>query len=242
MPMIADFHCHILPGIDDGSQSVRESIAMLQEEAMQGIRLVVATPHFYPRQDNPQEFLRKRAESERVLRDAMAQCKGLPELHIGAEVHYFRGIGESDILPLMTIDGKKHVLIEMPMTQWTEAMYRDLENISARQGLIPILAHIERYLSFQPPQRIWSNLEQFPVLIQSNASFFQRTFGSGRAFRLLRDGKIHLLGSDCHNMTNRKPNLGKTLHKIQKKLGFQPSFVIDACQNQILKSDPTTKP
>ena len=61
MEKVIDFHSHILPGIDDGSASVEQSIAMLRMEAEQGIDHVVATPHFYPQYDTPEHFLRKRA-------------------------------------------------------------------------------------------------------------------------------------------------------------------------------------
>ena len=74
---IIDFHSHILPGIDDGSRSVEESIALLQKEAEQGISHVVATPHFYPQLDTPERFLKRRAEAEAALRDSrsfMATC------------------------------------------------------------------------------------------------------------------------------------------------------------------------
>ena len=98
MSNIVDFHSHILPGIDDGSQSVEESLALLRMEAEQGIRRVVATPHFYPRHDTPDRFLRRRARAEEILRDEMAKEPGLPELCIGAEVYFFSGISESDAI------------------------------------------------------------------------------------------------------------------------------------------------
>ena len=66
--MVTDFHSHVLPGIDDGSTDVAESIALLRMEAEQGIRHVVATPHFYPRHDSPERFLNRRARSETELR------------------------------------------------------------------------------------------------------------------------------------------------------------------------------
>ena len=88
MSGIIDFHSHVLPGIDDGSRSVEESIAMLQAEAAQGIRHVVATPHFYPHHDSPEHFLEKRREAEEALRREMKHHPGLPELSIGAEVYF----------------------------------------------------------------------------------------------------------------------------------------------------------
>ena len=66
-----DFHAHILPGIDDGSKSVDESLVMLAMEAEQGVGCVVATPHFYPRHDDPREFLTVRDAALSVLRSRL---------------------------------------------------------------------------------------------------------------------------------------------------------------------------
>ena len=116
--MIVDFHSHVLPGIDDGSASVEESIAMLRMEAEQGITHVVATPHFYARHDSPERFLARRDRAEQKLRQAMEGISGLPQLIIGAEVYYFPGISESDVLKELTIAGKHSILIEMQQSPW----------------------------------------------------------------------------------------------------------------------------
>ena len=76
MSEIIDFHTHVLPGIDDGSCNVEESIALLRKEAEQGITHVIATPHFYPRYDTPEHFLERRAEAEAILREEMRQKIG----------------------------------------------------------------------------------------------------------------------------------------------------------------------
>ena len=65
--MFIDFHTHILPGIDDGSASVEESIELLKAEAAQGITKVVATPHFYANYDSPERFLERRAKAKVLL-------------------------------------------------------------------------------------------------------------------------------------------------------------------------------
>ena len=65
--MIIDFHTHVLPAMDDGSRSVEESLQMLRMEAEQGIFHVVATPHFYPQYDNPEQFLRKRTADRKSV-------------------------------------------------------------------------------------------------------------------------------------------------------------------------------
>ena len=87
-----DFHSHILPGVDDGSVSLEQSIAMLQEEAKQGIHCVIATPHFYPEQEDVDTFLQRRDAAEAALRKEMEKYTDLPKLLVGAEVFYFSGI------------------------------------------------------------------------------------------------------------------------------------------------------
>lgn len=231
--MVTDFHSHVLPGIDDGSSCVEESLAMLRMEAEQGIRHVIATPHFYPRYDNPEHFLEKRSRAEAALRAAMEQETGLPELSVGAEVHFFSGISNSDILPQLTIDQKCCILIEMPPPPWSDSMYRELEQIWLRWGITPIIAHVDRYIApfrtFGIPERLAS----LPVMVQANASFFQNRSAS-MALRMLKKGQIQLLGSDCHNLTSRQPSLGGAVEKIRHRLGQQVIDRICSTEREIL--------
>lgn len=233
MSGITDFHSHVLPGVDDGSKSVEESIAMLQMEAKQGVRHVVATPHFYAQHDKPEKFLKKRAEAEQRLRSAMAHHKDLPTLSVGAEVYYFNGISDSDILSELTIGKKRYILIEMPMTAWTDRMYRELENIWIKQSLMPIIAHVDRYIAPFHTNGIPKKLEQLPVMVQANAAFFMEKATRGMAMRMLRRGQIQLLGSDCHNLNDRAPNLGEAVKLLEKKFGPDMISHIQHCEEEV---------
>lgn len=224
MRTVIDFHTHILPGIDDGSKTVEQSIAMLKLEAKQGISKVVATPHFYAQQDNPEQFLKKRAEAEKRLRAEMARHNGLPELEIGAEVYYYNGISDSDALSELTIGQKRYILIEMPMAPWPERIFKELENIWIKQNLVPIVAHIDRYIAPFRTYGIPKRLEALPVLVQANAEFFLEKATRWMAFWMLKQGRIHLLGSDCHGLESRKPNLGEAVDVIRRQFG---SGIID---------------
>ena len=219
MVEIIDFHSHILPGIDDGSRNVEESIALLRKEAEQGITHVIATPHFYPRHDTPERFLERRAEAEKSLREEMSKHTGLPKVSVGAEVYFFNGISDSDAILPLTIDGKSCILIEMPVGPWSEWTYRELEDLHNKQGLLPVVAHIERYIgrfrTFGIPER----LAELPVLVQANAEFFLSRSTAAMALRMLKKEQIHLLGSDCHNLTSRSPNLMEAVALIEKRLG-----------------------
>lgn len=219
MNTAVDFHSHILPGIDDGSASVEESVAMLQVEEEQGIKQVVCTPHFYARHDNLERFLDRRKHAECTLRKEMAKHTGLPEIIVGAEVHFFTGISNSEAISNLTIGKTNYILIEMPYPPWTEDMYHELERIFTKRGLIPIIAHVDRYISrfrtFKIPQR----LAELPVVVQANAEFFLNKSTASMAMRMLREEKVHLLGSDCHNLQSRAPNLGPAIDLITERLG-----------------------
>lgn len=234
MSEIADFHSHILPGIDDGSASVTESIALLRREAEQGIQHVVATPHFYARYETPEEFLWKRDHAEEMLRAEMKGIDGLPRLSVGAEVYFFRGISESEFLPQLTIQENRCILIEMPPSPWTESMYRELDDIWRRRQIIPVIAHIDRYIrpfrTFGIPER----LAELPVLVQANAGFFLNGRTRRLALRLLREDQIQLLGSDCHNLDTRPPRLGSAIQLIEKRLGEQFLNRIQGYQEDVL--------
>jgi protein-tyrosine phosphatase len=235
--MITDFHSHILPGIDDGSRSVEESLGMLRMEARQGIQRIVATPHFYPQQNSPAEFLERRAESARVLQEALAQEPPLPQIYLGAEVYFFQGISDCEQLRELTIEKNSYILIEMPMPPWSDRMYRELQDIHYKQGLNPIVAHVDRYIRPFKTYDIPSRLAELPVLVQANASFFRDRFTRSMAMRMLRQGQIHLLGSDCHNLTTRVPNLDQAVQLIGKQLGEEALRWIQSNADDVLPGE-----
>lgn len=232
---VIDFHSHVLPGIDDGSASLDESIAMLQMAAGQGITHIVATPHFYPAQDDPQRFLDRRDRAEEKLRREMAKYSGLPELFVGAEVYFFRGMSHSEVLPLLTIQEKKCIMIEMPHTSWGESFYRELWQIHSHFSLVPIIAHIDRYISPVGMHRTMKQLEQLPVMIQANADAFLKKKTAAMATKMAKTGQIHLLGSDCHNLDTRKPNLGPALQVLHSRAGAEAVEHIRKCGKELLE-------
>ena len=229
MKSVVDFHSHILPNVDDGSASVEESISLLQMEKQQGVDLVVATPHFYAQHDTPEKFLRRRARAEEVLREEMSRYSDLPEIKIGAEVYFYRGISDSDAITELTIDSKRCILIEMPVSPWTDSMYRELEDLYVKRGLTPIIAHVDRYLGRFRTFGIPKRLSELPVLVQANAEFFLNQSTSAMAMRMLKRDQIQLLGTDCHNLGSRKPNLGEAVELINRRLGAGAIEQINAC-------------
>ena len=210
---LTDLHSHVLPGIDDGSGSLEESLAMLRESANQGITRMAATPHFDPRRDTPEAFLARRDRAAEALLKKTEP--GMPRLLLGAEVRYFRGISESDALPLLTLEGGKALLLELPAGPWPEALWQELSQFRQRTGFLPVVAHLDRYIGPLRTRGIPERLGELELLVQANSGFFLKKTTASLALRLLREDRIHLLGSDCHGMRYRRPDLGAALEKIQ---------------------------
>ena len=211
-----DFHTHILPGVDDGSASVEESLKMLRMEAEQGVDRVVLTPHFYPWQHTPEPFLERREAAFALLCEAMEKEQGLPGVILGGEVHFYKGMCHTAELEKLTIGGTKYLLVEMPACKWTDEMYRELGDIERNLGLKPIIAHLDRYISPLRTHGIPERLEELPFPIQVNAGFFLNRWNGGLARKLFRRGLVHLIGSDCHNTSSRPPCMSAALEKIRQ--------------------------
>lgn len=211
-----DWHSHILPRIDDGSKSVEESVSMLRSLASQGIKTVIATPHFYADDCSVERFLERRERSFEKLKSQLTE--DMPGIRLGAEVRYYQGISRLEMLKDLRIEKTKLLLLEMPMCVWTESMIRELTELSGKGGVQIVLAHIDRYIKLQK-QSVWKRLLENGILMQTNASFFTSFSAKRKAISMMGDGYIHFIGSDCHNMTTRPPMIGKAFENIRKKLG-----------------------
>ena len=215
-----DFHTHILPKMDDGSKSTEESIAMLKMQAEQGIRWVVATPHFYAEHESPQDFLQRRNHSYQSLQKEIERQglqDQLPKIRLGAEVRYFEGISHSSAVHDLKIENTDLLLLEMPFVPWSQRMIQEVK--AAKQfNLTILLAHVERYRKTQG-FFFHKKLEEMGALIKSNAEFFLNKKTRKKAMHLFEQGKINLLGSDCHNGTVRPPNLGEAVQLLTEQFG-----------------------
>ena len=206
-----DLHTHILPGMDDGSRSPEETAALLTRLEQQGVTTVAATPHFYAK-ETPAAFLKRRQEAANQLNTSM-------EVLLGAEVAYFSGMGNcEDLIPLQ-IGNTKLLLVEMPFHDWSERAIEDICEIPIQLGLIPVLAHINRYPGKHQFSKYKDILLQSGVYFQCNAEAFQAFLSRRKMLDLLENGYIHFLGSDCHNITSRPPRLDQANDAIARKLG-----------------------
>ena len=218
-----DFHTHILPRVDDGSHSLQETAAMLRAMKDQGVTDVIATPHFYPNLDSLDSFLARR---DAAYATVQAQLTDAPRIHPGAEVEYYEGIGRLPDLKKLRICQSRVLLLEMPMSRWSEYTVREVADMAARGSIIPVLAHVERYLFLQSKD-VAARLLEHGVLFQCNSSFVTERRHTRKALHMIQGGQIHFLGSDAHNTSDRPPNLAGAVEHIRKKLGdsFASAYV-----------------
>ena len=212
---VIDFHTHILPNIDDGSRTVSESVAMLDALAKQSVNTVIATPHFYANDQSVDGFLENRNSSYEALKN---DGKYSQNIVLGAEVRYYDGISHLSDLKKLRIDGTRFLLLEMPFSKWTNYEVNEIIDIASRGKVTLVLAHIDRYLPMLN-NNLLMKLLSHGVLFQVNASSFSSLFSSLKIIKLLKINMVHFSGSDCHNTTDRSPNISVAAKMINKRLG-----------------------
>ena len=213
---LVDLHSHILPGIDDGSPDVDTSAVMLRREAEQGVDVVCATSHYYAHREGIDTFCERRAEAMERL--AAVLTADLPRVLPAAEVAYFPHMEEQELTPLC-IHGTRTLLLEMPFADWTSLQTEAVEALVLDCGYQVVLVHPERFCFSGSNRSQLRRLAQLPIGLQVNAGSLIRWQTRRLALDLLQLAQMPLLGSDCHNLTSRPPNLKGGRAVIRRKLG-----------------------
>lgn len=232
-----DFHSHIIPGIDDGSESAEMSVEMLRISTQHGVTDVVSTSHCYPRcRESIEHFLDRRRRGMARLSAAMAESDmSLPKIHLACEVNMYTDIAEFDNIGELRIGNTDYIMIEMPYDPWKEWMIDSVYKLTVK-GLKPIMAHIDRFL--MQDKAMLESLYELDVLYQVNAELFADKKMSKFADKLLSDGHAHVLGSDMHNTRRRSPNMGAAYENILKRYGEGCISFFTANSEKILNNKP----
>lgn len=214
-----DIHSHILPGVDDGAQDMETTMEMVDTAYSQGVRTMIATPHYYPgHMRYPREHL------EEVYRETVSVIKEKYSdftLLLGNEIYYRDEVVEKlKNKRIFTMADTHYVLLEFsPSAEYDyirKAVYKCLEN-----GYNPILAHMERYEPLWKNEKRVRELIRMGAYMQINAENFQEGFFSAQrryCLKLLQSGLAHFIASDCHNTQGRSPNLKYAMDYLKAKL------------------------
>lgn len=228
-----DIHSHILPGIDDGAKSFEQSLDILRGLSGQGITDVICTPHFIAetkitssKAANTKllEELKKRIEAENIDIN----------LHLGNEIYIDRDIAKFiRTRKISSLADSKYLLIELPMSG-EFAQHQDIFLSLQRKGWTVILAHPERYHSFQKDDKELQELFGKGVLFQCNLGSFIGQYGKNAkklARKLAKENQIFCFGTDIHRPRDYS-EIAKAIKKLSKYYG-------PAGLNQLLVVNPS---
>jgi len=215
-----DIHHHLLWGLDDGSKSVENSVAMAQTAAADGITHIVCTPHANEQYAyDPQVVAEKIATLQVALDEAGIAIK----LGRGCDFHMsYDNIQEAKADPTrFSINGLGYLLIELPDYGISQALAETLYQLRLA-GLTPILTHPERNATLQSDQQRMVDWLQGGLLIQVTAGSVLGHMGKAAqrvAHQLLANRWVHFLATDAHNTTSRPPKMREAYEMVVEKYG-----------------------
>lgn len=237
MEVLVEMHCHILPGVDDGADTMEEALELLQMEADQGVRQVILTPHY-----REGYFETSREQIREVYQKfcRMASRRRIPvTCYLGCELHK-----NADILQLLEKESAfrmadtRYVLLEFSESD----AFRIIRNFTVgllNNGYRPILAHVERYRELNE-ERV-QELTELGAYIQVNAeSILGKSGWKSKRFchRLLKEDNVHFIGSDAHNVRKRPPCLGACAEYMKKKFGEEQTLrILSENPQKLLKNE-----
>lgn len=202
-PFKVDIHSHLLPGIDDGSQSLKESLSLIKQLHLLGYSKLITTPHvisdYYP---NNKEIITEKLHTVQKalkLEDINITLEAGAEYYV--DMHFLNLIEDGNLLTF-----KKHyVLFETDYMNKPLVLNEIIRNLLDK-GYIPVLAHPERYIYLHGNIEAYKQLKALGVLFQINAkSLYKKSHPSCKvALKLIKLGLVDFIGSDTHRMRDIK--------------------------------------
>lgn len=206
-------------GVDDGAESLRESMELIRQEIAENVTDIFLTPHYEPGRKNPDVIeLKEKADK---IRQACAEEGLNVKLYLGNEILYSASVVD-DLKSgkALSLAGTRYVLLEFTPRCDTKTIIHAVSELQ-NGGYLPIIAHIERIVKLVDDVSLIGELRERNVYMQVNASsldggIFSRDAAKVRS--LFNDGLVDFLGTDCHSPEFRPAKYGSVLDKLSKRL------------------------
>jgi protein-tyrosine phosphatase len=213
---MVDIHSHILWGLDDGADTLDESLAMLKLAADSGTTDIVATPHANSRYRYETEVVKQR------IQEVSTGVSGKPRIHRGCDFHLsFDNVQDAMENPAKyAINGGHYLLVEFPNSPLA-GMKRVLTTL-LDSGLVPIMTHPERNSHLRKINEDFVEWVQMGCLVQITAQSLLGRFGKQSeesAWEMVRRGLAHFVASDAHDLTDRPPRLDLAFEAVSTRVG-----------------------
>ena len=219
-----DIHCHIMPGVDDGSPDVETSLKMLKIAEKNGIKHIILTPHHKPMHHNVSPDHNNKYRQR--LQEAADKLGIQVQLYSGNEIYYSdETYDELTSGRICTLAGSDYALVEFHPTNPYKAIHNAIYQIQAA-GFMPILAHVERYSDVANHISYVEELTDMGCYIQVNAFSIMGKYGFGISHftkKLLKNRLVHFVATDAHDATSRSPEIAECRDYISRKYGAEYS-------------------
>ena len=213
---LVDFHSHILPGADHGSDSLDVSIAQLNLAKSAGVTRIIVTPHFYPHSHTVEKFLKRRNSSFKHLEASLGE--NMPEIRLGAEVLICKNLHKMERINELCILGTNTILIELPFSEHSENHVESVNEL-IKSGLDVVIAHADRY-----DKSIVEKYTAIGAKLQLNASALTKLVKPKHLFDWIDRGLVIAVGSDIHRIDK---SAYKKFNKAKSKLKENISYLKD---------------
>ncbi len=227
-----DFHCHILPGIDDGAGSMAETVRLCEIAKENGIEKVIVTPHL-ANPEQVEDFVRLRNRRLDEVRLELDRRKIELELYPGTEIYVNDDIFFAPSLDGATMNGSRYALIEFEFRGLNINRLIKYVNEFFMRGYRPIIAHPERYYYMQENYDIVNHLADMGVLFQINAPSLAGYMGpvvQELSYAMVYNGLARFIGTDAHSVTHRPNNLAEMVRRF-------PGTIPEETYGMLLKSN-----
>lgn len=205
-----DIHCHIIYGVDDGSDSLEESLKMAKFAYECGTNAIVATPHCNIPDSYENFWSRKLIDKVTTLRNALSENRIPVKVFYGQEI--FCNARTPELLEqgkLISINNSRYALVEFDFNEYSSSVYRKLSQLVA-MGCTPIVAHPERYAFVSEEEDAIYRMKGIGALMQINKGSLSGGFGGGarhNAYRMLDERLVDFVASDAHSPYMRTPDM-----------------------------------
>ncbi|MEK5361894.1 tyrosine-protein phosphatase [Peribacillus castrilensis] len=232
-----DLHCHILPGVDDGSPDMQESIVMAKRAVEAGITHIFATPHHLnERYVNVKDDI---IDCVFELNECLQQENIPLSVHPGQELRIHRELFVSlEKGEVLTLDNtNKYLLLELPsghVPSYTQELIYEL----LLKGITPIIVHPERNKELIENHNLLFKLVQEGALTQLTSDSIIGIFGKNvKSFskKIIENNLTHFIATDAHNVTSRGFTLQKAYETITKAYGIERTFYYKKNAEQLIR-------
>ena len=229
--MLFDIHTHALFSVDDGAKNIKEAAVILKNERLDGVNAMVLTPHFYPSNETDIDAFAKKLSKQFCILNENRKSD-LPELFLGSEVFMFRGMENVEGLEKLCLGNSRYILLELPYYKISNWCVEAIVEINLKLGLMPILAHVERFVKVDGFKDILSLIDDGYALAQVNAEPLLHISTRRPVLKLIKNGFVSFVASDVHSGQSHH-SIKDALAIIEKKLGREFSEQIKSNFNDL---------